>query len=137
MKKLFLIASLMGGGANAFAAPAVGYSCVGKNKADKQSIVFSVLFSNWSQGPGYANQTITITSKGGVEINVPVVLQMSGATDKNKCKKNDMGEIYMKSAISMTPTATNDPSADYKIQFKLDCGADQTYDVSSYCVFQL
>ena len=137
MKKLLVIGSLLIFSTDAFAGSAVGYSCIGKNRADKESIVFSVLFSDSAPEAGYTNQSITITSKGGIELEKAIVLQMSGATRKNHCTTNELGETYMKGGFDMTPTPESNPAADYKVKFKSNCGADQKYDVNAYCVFQL
>ncbi|MGZ3695267.1 MAG: hypothetical protein ACXWQO_14175 [Bdellovibrionota bacterium] len=121
--------------APAFAAPAVGYSCVGNNKVTGQAVSFDLTFSDYGNGEGYTNESITIGKKPWDDNSIDlVILQMHGATQKNNCQKNGQGEINMYGHFSMDPTEKGN-FAPYKVSFKTDCLAAKKYDVQAYCFF--
>lgn len=121
----------------AFANMAVTYSCLGKNKVNGASVLFELQFSDYAREAGYTNQSITVLKRGWERLEKPVVFQMYGATKRNQCKKNDLGEIYLDADLEMTPTAQGDERADYTVSLKAHCGkAEDKLDVKAYCAFE-
>lgn len=137
MKKLIALTFLaLTTSTSAFAAPAVSYSCVGKNKANGEAVPFNLLFADHGREEGYTNESITLLKKSWEDDSTPaVVLQMHGATAQNDCRKNDLGEIYMNGSFTMDPTEEGNIAA-YKISFKTDCVAGRKLDVEAYCFFE-
>lgn len=131
---LSLLASLVLS-ASALASPAVSYTCVGINNANKQAVTFELLFSEHDREIGYANQSITITREGGMDASAPYVLQIT-SKERLACKKNPTAdETYLPgSQFSMDPTRDGD-LAPYQVSFKSKCAADRQYDVKAYCFF--
>lgn len=115
----------------AFASPAVTYNCVGKNKLNGESVVFELLFSDHDREVGYSNQSITVTKRGWEVLAKPITFQMYGASEKNNCKTNEHGEIFMHGGFSMDPSVD-----DYGVSFKTSCNAETAMDVKGVCFFQ-
>jgi hypothetical protein len=118
--------------ANAFASPAVSYSCIGKNKATNETVVFSVMFSDWAMKESYTNESITIEKVAGQTLDeaTAVTYQMHGANKKNDCKKNSQGEINMASDFFMEPLSNS--TADWTVTVKTSC-KQQPLDLKGYC----
>lgn len=136
MKFLFPLAlALSFASPAAFAAGAVEYSCIGKNKVSGEAVVFSLMFSDHARDVGYTNEAITIEKSGGFNLEKPLVLQMFGASKKNECKKNEQGEILMSGkAFSMDPAQEGQPYS-YRVKFKVSCGEEASFDVDAACEF--
>lgn len=121
----------------AFASPAVGYSCVGKNKSNGQAVVFDLMFSDWAREEGYTNQSITITKNGGeYELSKPQTLQMSSATAANECKKSPDGATYLNGLHFLMEPLPQGMFADYAVTFALACPGAEKLDVQAYCSFE-
>ena len=120
--------------AQAKAAPAVSYNCIGKDKLSKMSVVFELLFSDHGPDVGYTNESITIVKKGWQTLMHPQVFQMYGATKRNHCSKNSLNEIYLHANFDMSIPSKREV-ADYRVSFKSSC-AEAKFDVTGYCFFE-
>lgn len=120
-------------GSFAHAGGAIEYSCTGIDRTnDNQSVVFSVLFSDYAREAGYTNQLVAVTRRGGVELTEPMRLQMYDATGR-QCQHDEYGSVYLEQ-FSWKSRGEN-RAAPYKVEFKLNCSQALRFDVSGYCNF--
>lgn len=120
----------------ATASGAVSYNCIGKNQLNRESVVFTLAFSDHVREIGYTNQAITIEKISWEKLENPITLQMFSANHNNECKKNELGEFYMTGEdFSMDPTERGDIAA-YKVKFDFNCNKDPKLKVKAYCFFE-
>ncbi|RZA06324.1 MAG: hypothetical protein EOP11_10655 [Proteobacteria bacterium] len=130
----FLSLGLLLLSANAFASPAVSYSCVGKNSVTKEAVTFEVLFAESDLELGYTNQAITVTKQGWE--TSPVTFQMYGATKANACQKNESGELYHSAGFKMD-SVKKGSLGDFTMSFRANCGERLDFNVKGVCFFDL
>lgn len=135
MRKILALCMFAMIGSEALAAPAMLYTCVGKDKKTEAAVSFDVIFADYARGEGYTNQAITILRRGYETLENPIVLQMYQATQKNECQRNYANEIFLLGEhFEMIPTAEGE-LAPYKMIVKSAC-ADAELDLEGYCFFQ-
>ena len=117
-----------------FDAGAIGYDCVGRNRADGTGIEYNVYYQDYAPEAGYTDQSIVITKIGAVDINEGIKLQMFGATKENDCKATGQGETYFNAGklnFEMT-TPHNDDGIAYINRVKSICD-NAKFDIIGVC----
>ncbi len=120
--------------ASAHAAPAVSYSCIGKNKVTDQSLAFTVTFSEWAPDTSYTYQAVEITREAWEDLETPKVLRLTDSSTE-ACKAHPESGINFPFPFSMDLTKEGE-IADFVVTFKGDCGKGSNYDVRALCVDQ-
>lgn len=117
-----------------FAAPSLGYSCVGKDKVSKNNIAISIDYSD-DDGNGYTNQSLTITAINGWEIE-PISYQLVSRL-KAEGKKNSSEEIQLHTSRVLLDVDEKSQSTDYKLTIKspkVGIQGASSMDVTAVCV---